>query len=171
MPSYFQWFGQGQSAGEKILVLLAVLIFLAFAFAARWLGAGRQIYAVGSDSEAARLAGINPISVVFGVFVLMGALVAIGAILDSVRFGEVDPKSGMGLELQTIAAVVVGGTAINGGRGRMIGSLLGVILLGTIGGAMVFLSPEAHWDKAIQGGIILLAVATDGLGRRRGRHV
>jgi rhamnose transport system permease protein len=168
MPSYFQWFGQGQMIGEKLVVFFAIAVFVMFAWSARWLGLGRQVYAVGSDSEAARLSGINPTRVVFGVFVLMGVLVGLAAILDSVRFGEVDPKAGVGRELQVIAAVVVGGTAITGGRGRMVGSLLGVILLGTIGGAMVFLSPEATWDKAIQGAIILLAVASDGLGRRRG---
>ena len=83
------------------------------------------------------------------------------------RFPQVDPKSGDGLELQAIAAVVVGGTAISGGRGTMFGSLVGVALLGTIGAAMVFLTSEAQWDKAIQGIIILAAVTSDGFGRRR----
>lgn len=91
----------------------------------------------------------------------------LGAILQSVRFAEVDPKSGDGLELQAIAAVVVGGTAISGGRGTMLGSLVGVALLGTIGAAMVFLTSEAQWDKAIQGIIILVAVTSDGFSRRR----
>ena len=167
MPSYFQWFGQRQSIGEELLIISAIAIFIAFAWSARYLGAGRQIYAVGSDAEAARLSGINPARVVFGVFVLMGALVGVAAILESVRFAEIDPKSGAGLELRTIAAVVVGGTAITGGRGRLLGSFLGVMLLGTIGAAMVFLTSEAQWDKAIQGAIILLAVASDGLGRRK----
>ena len=121
----------------------------------------------GRTREAARLAGIDPGATVFGVFVLMGVLVGLGAILQSVRFAEVDPKSGDGLELQAIAAVVVGGTAISGGRGTMLGSLVGVALLGTIGAAMVFLTSEAQWDKAIQGIIILVAVTSDGFSRRR----
>jgi rhamnose transport system permease protein len=167
LPSWFQWFGQSQSAGEWLVVLAAIAIFIAFAWAARWLAAGRQVYAVGSDQEAARLAGVKPGRVVFGVFVLMGALVGIAALLQSVRFAEVDPKTGEGLELEAIAAVVVGGTAISGGRGTLLGSLIGVALLGTIGAAMVFLTRQAQWDKAIEGAFILAAVASDGFTRRR----
>jgi rhamnose transport system permease protein len=170
LPEGFQWFGRGQSVGQGLVIFSGIAILVVFAIGASWLAAGRQVYAVGSDREAARLAGINPGSVVFGVFVLMGILVGLGAILQSVRFAEVDPKSGDGLELQAIAAVVVGGTAISGGRGTMFGSLVGVALLGTIGAAMVFLTSEAQWDKAIEGIIILAAVTSDGFSRRR-KHV
>jgi rhamnose transport system permease protein len=169
IPAGFQWFGQTQAVGQWLVVIAALAIFFLFAWALRWLVAGRQVYAVGSDQEAARLAGISPGGVVFGVFVLMGILVGMAAILRSVVFAEVDPRSGDGLELQAIAAVVVGGTAISGGRGTVLGSLVGVALLGTIGSAMVFLTPEAHWDNAIQGFIILAAVASDGFSRRRKR--
>jgi rhamnose transport system permease protein len=167
VPEGFQWFGHGQAAGQWLVIASAVAILAIFAWGSTWLAAGRQVYAVGSDREAARLAGINPPAVVFGVFVLMGGLVGLAAILQSVRFAEVDPRSGEGLELQAIAAVVVGGTAITGGRGTMLGSLVGVALLGTIGAAMVFLTSEAQWDKAIQGIIILAAVTSDGFSRRR----
>jgi rhamnose transport system permease protein len=167
VPEGFQWFGQGQAVGQWLVIFVAIAILLIFAFGTTWVAAGREVYAVGSDREAARLAGINPGTVVFSVFVLMGVLVGLGAILQSVRFAEVDPKSGDGLELQAIAAVVVGGTAISGGRGTMLGSLVGVALLGTIGAAMVFLAREAQWDKAIQGIIILAAVTSDGFSRRR----
>ena len=167
VPEGFQWFGHGQAAGQWLVIAAAVAMLAIFAWGSTWLVVGRQVYAVGSDREAARLAGINPPAVVFGVFVLMGGLVGLAAILQSVRFAEVDPKSGEGLELQAIAAVVVGGTAIAGGRGTMLGSLVGVALLGTIGAAMVFLTSEAQWDKAIQGIIILAAVTSDGFSRRR----
>jgi rhamnose transport system permease protein len=170
IPEGFQWFGQGQAAGQWMVIIAAIAILVLFAFGSSWMAAGRHVYAVGSDREAARLAGINPGLVVFGVFVLMGVLVGLGAILQSVRFAEVDPKSGDGLELQAIAAVVVGGTAISGGRGTMLGSLVGVALLGTIGAAMVFLTREAQWDKAIEGIIILAAVTSDGFSQRR-KHV
>src|SRR5208282_1813563 len=97
------------------------------------------------------LSGIKPGWVVFAVFVLMGALVGFAALLQSARFAEVDPRSGDGLELEAIAAVVVGGTAISGGKGTLLGSLIGVVLLGTIGAALVFLTKQAQWDRAIQG--------------------
>jgi rhamnose transport system permease protein len=103
--------------------------------------------------------------VVFGVFVIMGALAGLAALLNAVRFADVDPNAGAGLELQVIAAVVVGGVSISGGRGTLIGSLIGVALLGSIGPALVFLGTKPQWEKAIQGLIILLAVASDALYR------
>jgi rhamnose transport system permease protein len=162
----FQWFGLGQSAGQWALVAIAGLIFLAFALALQYLTAGRRVYAVGSDTEAARLAGIRPRRVTFAVFALMGVLTAVAALLTAVRLPHVDPKTGEGIELQVIAAVVVGGVAVSGGRGTLVGALIGVALLGTLRPALPFLGTEAYWDKAVQGGIILLAVASDAVYRR-----
>src|SRR5438270_495285 len=84
---------------------------------------------------------------IFGVFVAMGALAGLAALLNAVRFADVDPNAGAGLELQVIAAVVVGGVAISGGRGTLLGSLVGVALLGSIGRALVFLQVTAQWEK------------------------
>ena len=144
---------------------LAGVVFVVFAWGLRYLAVGRAIYATGSDPEAARLAGIRPRRVGFVVFVVMGALVGLSALLSAICFPQVDPKAGEGLELQVIAAVVVGGVAVSGGRGTLFGPLLGVELLGTIGSALVFLRAEAHWAKAIQGAIILAAVASEALNR------
>jgi len=164
----FQWFGLGQTGGKWVQVISAVALFVLFALAMRYLAAGRAVYAVGSDQEAARLAGIRPRRVTFMVFALMGGLAAVAALLTAVRLPNVDPKTGEGgFELQVIAAVVVGGVAVSGGRGTLVGSLIGVALLGTIRSSLVFLGASAYWDKAIQGGIILLAVASDALYRRR----
>jgi rhamnose transport system permease protein len=168
LPPGFQWFGHAQTIGQWIVFLSAIVVFLLFAWAMRWLASGRWVYAVGSDQEAARLSGIRPARVVFGVFVLMGALTALAALLQAVRFAVVDSNSGYGLELQTIAAVVVGGTAISGGRGNLFGSFAGVALLTIVGAALGFLSGQAQWDKAIQGLILLTAVASDGVYRRAG---
>ena len=148
------------------MVGTALVIFLLFAAGLRWLAGGRAIYAVGSDREAARLAGIRPRRVIFSVFVLMGALSALAALLNTARFALVYPNTGEGLELQTIAAVVIGGTAISGGLGQLIGSLIGVALLVTIGPALLFFHAHSEWAKAIQGLIILLAVASDGISRK-----
>ena len=165
LPTSFQWFGFGQSTGQWIVVAIALGVFAAFAWGLRYLAAGRAIYATGSDPEAARLAGIRPRWVVFNVFVVMGALAGLAALLDAVRFPAVDPNAGVGLELQVIAAVVVGGVAVSGGRGSLWGSLVGVALLGSIAPALVFLQAKPQWEKAIQGLIILLAVASDSLYR------
>jgi rhamnose transport system permease protein len=165
IPTGFQWFGVGQEVGQWVVVGISVLVFLGFAWGMRHLAAGRDVYATGSDPEAARLAGIRPRWVVFSVFVVMGAMAGLFALLNVVQFPAVDPKTGTGLEMQVIAASVVGGAAVSGGRGSMIGTLIGVLLLGTINPALVYLHVSAEWEKAIQGAIILLAVASDGLTR------
>jgi rhamnose transport system permease protein len=159
LPADFQWFGLGQDAGQWLLVAVAGAVFIVFAWGLRHLAAGRAVYATGSDPEAAFLAGIRPRRVVFAVFVILGGLTGLAALLNAIRFPDVDPIAGTGLEMQVIAAVVVGGVAISGGRGNLAGPLLGVALLGTIGPALVFLGAPAYWEKALQGGIILIAVA------------
>jgi rhamnose transport system permease protein len=167
LPESFQWFGVGQSTGQWVVVAIALGVFFAFAWGLRHLAVGRAVYATGSDPEAARLAGIRPRWVIFNAFVVMGALAGLAALLDAVRFPAVDPNAGAGLELQVIAAVVVGGVAVTGGRGSLWGSLIGVALLGSINPALVFLHAKPQWEKAIQGLIILLAVASDALYRGR----
>jgi len=161
LPPNFQWFGLGQSLGQWVIVLGSLLVLVFFAWALRNLAAGRTIYAVGSDAEAARLAGIEPARVTFIVFGLMGALVGLAALLNAVRFSTVPSNAGSGLELKAIAAVVVGGTAITGGRGRLLGTFIGVALLGTIGPALTYAGINPFWEKAIQGAIILAALASD----------
>ena len=161
MPASFQWFGAGQAMGQTLIVLLAFAILFAFRWALGNLGAGRAVYAVGSEPEAARLAGINPPRVVLAVFMLMGALTGLAALLNSIRFSSIPSNSGLGLEMKAIAAVVVGGAAISGGRGTLIGTLIGTALLGTIGTALTFAGINPFWEKAIQGAIILAALASD----------
>src|SRR5215813_2345196 len=171
LPRGFQWLGLGQSTGQAVIVVSAIALFAAFAWGLKNLAAGRAVYAVGSDAEAARLAGVEPGRVVLGVFALMGALTGVAATLDSIRFTDIQSNAGVGLELKAIAAVVVGGTAINGGRGSLVGTLIGVALLGTIGTALTFLGVNPFWEKAIQGAIILAAVASDVVfARARRRH-
>jgi len=167
LPADFQWFGLGQQTGQWTIVAVSLLVFGVMTWSLRNLAGGRSIYAVGSDQEAARLAGLKPQAVVFSIFVGMGAIIGLASLLNAVQFGAVDPNSGVGLELQVIAAAVVGGTAISGGRGTLIGTLIGVALLGTIGPALVFLGFEPQWEKAVQGLIILTAVASDAVGGRK----
>jgi len=161
LPGNFQWFGFGQTAGQILIVAVALATLLLFAWMLKNVNAGRAIYAVGSDAEAARLAGINPPQVTLSVFALMGALVGLAAVLNAVRFSSVPANSGIGLEMKAIAAVVVGGAAITGGRGTLIGTLVGVALLGTIGTALTFAGINPFWEKAIQGAIILAALVSD----------
>ena len=170
LPDGVQWFGLSQLAGQWTLIAVALALLVALAFATKHLAAGRFIYAVGSDAEAARLAGIRPQLVTFVTFVFMGALTGLAAMMNVVQSPQVDPKSGTGLELKAIAAVVVGGVAISGGRGKLWGVFAGLLLLACIAPALTHLHVEAYWEKAIQGAIILLAVVADGVRSRKGNH-
>ena len=160
LPATFQWLGLGQQAGPYFILLIAVTVFAAFTWALRNLAAGRAVYATGSNAEAARLAGLDPSRVLLAVFAVSGALTGLAAYLNAIRFTEIPGNAGMGLEMKAIAAAVVGGCSITGGRGNLLGTLSGVLLLGTIGTALTFLHVDASWEKAIQGAIILGALVS-----------
>jgi len=170
LPPDFQWFGLSPAAAQWLIVVLSSGVTAGFAWTLRHLAAGRAVYAVGSDHEAARLAGIEPSLVVMGAFVVTGTLVGLAAVLNAVRFAAVPSNAGVGLELQAVAAVVVGGTSITGGRGSLLGTVIGVALLGTIGTALTFAGISPTWTQAIQGLIILAALATDAALSRLARH-
>lgn len=167
LPPGVQWFGLSQQAGQTALIVFAVVAVACAAWAMRHLAAGRQVYAVGSDAEAARLAGLDPKRTIFGVFVLMGALVGLAAVMNVAQSPQVQPTSGDGLELKVIAACVVGGVAISGGRGNLWGAFPGLLLLANVNPALTHFHVQAYWEKAIQGAVILLAVMADGLRNRR----
>ena len=170
LPPDFHWFGLPQAFSEWITIAAAAAITALAAWGLRHLAAGRAVYATGSDANAARLAGIDPQAVVFSVFVLTGALTGFAAAMNAVRFEQIPSNAGLGLELKVIAAVVVGGVSITGGRGTILGALLGVILLGLIGPALTFLGFSAYWERAIEGGIILAAVSMDALSAQWRRN-
>ena len=166
LPANFQWFGLGQQWGQWLIVAIALALLVALAGSCTtWASVERFM----RSDPTPRLRGWRASSrnkIVFGVFVLMGALVGLAALLNAVRFSIVPSNSGIGLELKAIAAVVVGGTAITGGRGHLFGTLIGVALLGTIGTALTFVGINPFWEKAIQGAIILVALVSDvALGR------
>lgn len=166
LPRNFQWFGLTLPASQIVTAGIAAILFAFAAWGLRNLRAGRAVYAVGSSETAARLVGIDAARVTFWVFTIAGMLTGCAAMLNSVRFNQIPSNAGLGMELKVIAAVVVGGVAIRGGRGTVVGALLGVILLGTIGPALTFLGISAHWEKAIQGAIILAAVAAEAWPKR-----
>jgi rhamnose transport system permease protein len=167
LPSGTQWFGLSQAAGQWTIVGIALLTLAGLAVATKHASAGRFIYAVGSDAEVARLSGIPPRLTTFLIFVFMGALVGLAAMMNLVQSPQVDPQSGTGLELKVIAAAVVGGVAISGGRGNLWGVFAGLLLLACISPALTHLHVQAYWEKAIQGLIILLAVVAEGVRTRK----
>jgi rhamnose transport system permease protein len=170
LPSGFQWFGLSQSAYPLVACAIVAVLQIGMGWGMRNVAAGRAVYATGSNEEAARLAGLDTARVTFAVFAIAGALTGLAALLNSVRFNQIPTNAGIGLEMKVIAAAVVGGAAIRGGRGSFAGTLLGVVLLGAIGPALTFLGVSAYWERALQGAIILAAVALDALRERRGYH-
>jgi rhamnose transport system permease protein len=171
LPQTFQWLGTGQTAYPFVLAAAVVVLFLVVAWALDAVAAGRALYATGSNREAARLAGLDTALVIFSVFVLLGALTGVAAVLNAARFNQIPANSGLGLEMKVIAAVLVGGTSITGGRGSVLGTLLGVVLLGAIGPALTFLGVSAYWERALQGAIILVAVGVDAARAHGARFV
>jgi rhamnose transport system permease protein len=171
LPSNFQWVGLGQGAGQIAIVIAALAAFAALWWGSQHLSAGRMVFATGSNKEAARLAGLPTVGTTFSVFVLLGALTGLASFLNAIRFSDVPANSGNGLELEAIAAVVVGGTSITGGRGSLPGTFIGVILLGSIGPALTYLGTNPFWEKAIQGAIILVTVLFDAALRQRKRKL
>jgi len=165
LPPTFQWLGLSQSAGEAAIPVAAFLVFGAVAWGARNLSAGRAIYATGADRESAELLGLRPRRVTFFVFVGMGALTGFASILSAVRFSDVQANTGIGFEIAVIAAVVVGGASIRGGRATLLGTFAGVMLLGTVGSALTFLGVSAYWGRGLEGAIVIAAVAVEAVGR------
>ncbi len=170
LPPDFQSFGRSQTASQAITIGAAALLCAAAGWALRYLAAGRAVYATGSNPEGARLAGIEPSRIVFWVFTLTGALTGCAALFNAVRFNQIPSNAGIGMEMQVIAAVIVGGVAVAGGRGTVVGALLGVILLGMVGPALTFLGISPYWERALQGAIILAAVAIDALRGRAEKY-
>ncbi|GAC1636193.1 MAG: ABC transporter permease [Ktedonobacteraceae bacterium] len=147
--------------GIPALILFAAAIALIFAYVLRFSRTGRELYAIGSNPEAARLVGIRSNSLIFGAFLLSGLLCGFAGVLWGARFATVDSTAATGLELQVIAAVVVGGVNTFGGSGTILGAVLGAVVLGTVDDALNLLKLSQFWLQAIDGGAILVAVALD----------
>jgi rhamnose transport system permease protein len=161
LPSSFQWLGLSQAAFPIVAASLVAIVQIALTWSATRVAAFRSLYATGSDPQAARLAGIDTRLVRFAAFAAGGALTGLAALLNAVRFNQIPSNAGLGLEMKVIAAVVVGGAAVRGGRGSFTGTLLGVMLLASVGPALVFLGITSYWERAIHGAIVLAAVAAD----------
>ena len=170
LPPGFQWFGLPQSTYPFVACAIVVVLLGTIAWIMSNVAIGRAVYATGSNETAARLAGLDTAGVKFMVFIVAGALTGLAALLNSVRFNQIPSNAGIGLEMKVIAAAVVGGTGIRGGSGSLLGTLLGVVLLGAIGPALTFLGVSAYWERALQGAIILAAVAIDAVRERRAVH-
>jgi rhamnose transport system permease protein len=149
--------------GVPYMILVAVLILIVTAVFMRSYRTGRQLYAMGSNPDAAKLAGIRTGRLTLAAFVFSGALAGLAGVLYAARFGTIDAAAGTGFELNVVAAVVVGGVAIFGGSGSVQGAALGALLLTVIGSSLPVLQIDQFWQQAIVGALILLAIGADRL--------
>jgi rhamnose transport system permease protein len=161
MPSGFLRLGTARVLGVPVLALFALVVLVGAGLYLRWYRSGRELYAIGSQPDAARLAGIPVGRRVFFAFVANGALAGLAGVLYAARFGTIDANAGTGLELQVIAAAVVGGVAIFGGSGTVWGAALGAVLLTTITSSLATLRINPFWQQAVVGALILAAIGLD----------
>jgi rhamnose transport system permease protein len=145
----------------RTLPMLALGVVIVFQLALRYLTFGRRLYAIGSNPEAAEMAGLPARRIVLISFVLCGALAGLGGFMYLARFGTITVNAAIGLELQVVAAVVVGGVNIFGGAGTMIGAMLGSVLIGTLEQSLIRTHISEFWKDAILGLLILVAIASD----------
>ena len=164
----YMWIGQGRVAGViPVPTIIVAVIFVLAYLVLNYTRFGRFSYAIGSNSESARLSGVNIVGVTIGIYAVAGMLSALAGIIESARLGTVQPAGGDGYELLAIGAVVIGGTSLFGGEGNIIGTLIGALLVTTIRNGLNLLGVYAFWQYVVNGFIIILAVAIDQVRRRR----
>jgi ribose transport system permease protein len=167
LPAEFFVFGQGKTfLNIPNLILIALITILIGDVLMRRSSAFRQIYYVGGNEEAARLSGINVDRVKLGVYTLSGMLAGLAGVLSVSRFTVADPGAGQGEELRIIAACIIGGCSLRGGKGTVIGGLFGLIFVGFINNGMILLRVPVYWQQLSMGVVLLLAVGFDTLSQR-----
>jgi len=166
IPNETRVLGTGTVLGVGYPMILLVGLFLIMEVAGRHSTWGRNVFAVGGNRRAARFAGLPIDRVRFLAFVLVGVFVGIASVIYLGRTGSVQTNAGAGLELQVVAAVVIGGTSISGGRGSALAALTGAVLIGVILNGLILLGVPGIWQDAVLGALILLAVTTDVVRRR-----
>ena len=161
LPKSFKLLSKGTPLGLPNMVIIAIVGAVIVYYFLNYTRTGREIYAVGSNPDAAQFAGIRKDRIIFLVYLLSGLAAGLAAVLWASRFESAQTNTALGFELQTVAASVVGGVSIGGGVGTVPGVLLGALLLGIIQNALTIVGISPFWQLAAQGLLILLAVVTD----------
>lgn len=165
-----EWMAETAFLGLSAPFVLAVVLVVLGEVTLRRTVFGRHALAVGANEEAVRFSGVDPRPVRLTAFVIAGGLAAVAGIIYAARLGAADPNAGIGFELQAIAAVVVGGTSLRGGRGSVVGSLLGVLIIAVLGAGLAQAGAQEPTKRLVTGAVIVLAVLADRL-RRNGRSL
>ena len=172
IPDAMTWLGNTFSLGGAAVsygVVLMVLLYLGVWFWLRETGAGRHVYAVGNNPEATRLVGIPTERVLLAVYVLAGVFYGIASLLSVARTGVGDPNAGQTENLDAITAVVLGGTSLFGGRGVILGSLAGAVVVGVLRNGLTLMGVSSVYQVLVTGILVIVAVTVDQLSRKATR--
>lgn len=157
----FGWFGIGRPLGIPTPVWLMAVVFIAAWYMLHHTRLGRYIYALGGNESATRLSGISVDKVKIIVYSLCGLLAALASVIEVARLSSAQPNAGTGYELDAIAAVVLGGTSLSGGKGRIVGTLIGALILGFLNNGLNLLGVSSYYQMIVKAVVILLAVLVD----------
>ncbi len=163
----FAYIGTGSWAGIPVPVWIAAIVVSLAVFITQKTKLGRYIYAIGGNETAARLSGIRINRVKLIVYSIGGALAAIGGVIVTSRLDSAQPNAGTSYELDAIAAVVIGGTSLNGGKGTVWGTVIGAVIIGVLNNGLVLLNVSPFWQQVVKGAVILLAVIIDKAGGKK----
>jgi ribose transport system permease protein len=166
LGSEFGFLGTGAKLGVPMPVWIAGGLTALFELVMRRTHFGRHLYAVGGNERAAKLSGLNVDRIKLAAYTLGGALAGVAGLLTAARLDSATPNAGFGYELDSIAAVVIGGTSLSGGRGTIIGTVLGCLIIGVLNNGLVLLQVSPFWQQVVKGFVILAAVAIDRASRR-----
>lgn len=163
----FAFIGTGWFAGIPMPVWITAILVILMVVLTRRTPFGRYIYAIGGNQDAAFLSGIRVDRIKTRVYILAGALSAVGGLIVTSRLDSAQPNAGMGFELDSIAAVVIGGTSLSGGKGSVLGTVQGALIIGVLNNSLVLLNVSPFWQQVIKGLVILLAVITDRMSSKK----
>ncbi len=166
LGSTFGFLGTGAILGMPMPVWIMLALVGSFVVVTQRTRFGRHIYAVGGNERAARLTGLNVPRIKLAVYTLAGALAGVAGLIVTARLDSAQPNAGLGYELDSIAAVVIGGTSLSGGRGSIGGTVLGCLIIGVLNNGLFLLNVSPFWQQVIKGLVILVAVAIDKLNAR-----
>lgn len=164
----FAYMGTGWFLGVPVPVWISVIVVALAVFLSDKTKIGRYIYAIGGNENASLLSGININKVKIIVYTIAGALAAVGGLMVTSRLDSAQPNAGTGYELDSIAAVVIGGTSLSGGKGSIWGTVLGAIIIGVLNNGLVLLNVSPFWQQVVKGFVILLAVIIDKVNSKNG---
>ena len=167
LPAIYSAIGANSVLGLPIPLVIAVFLMLVGWVILRRLTVGRNVYAVGGNEEAARLAGIDVVKIRIFVYIVSGILTAIAGVLQTARVSVGQCTLGEGLQMQAIAAAVIGGTSMSGGQGNCLKTFLGVLIMAIISNGLNLLRVSSYTQTVVSGIIIIVAVAIDVLGKKR----